>query len=291
MCTRGMERDEGWEKNKGGLRWVTHQSLRIGQGSQEIGRKRAIRVQCQYQQDHLQMNATISPHQTPLPPRRAGSGGEQVARLVLTVGESVEREREALTWAGMCWRGCRRTFAWLPRLRPSWTTEHGLSTGLPVWSGDDMNEIKRNTPNRRSRSCWGRNRNIHPQRQSEKASQSRLWIKADGYSLLCAGFSCLLGSRLFLALWGSVRGFEWPYKTTARLTLPPPHRKQARGELGWHLSPLRCHTSRLEAGVEENTGPLGAGSVSISALSDGRRVQQHYRSELQAPKVFPSVEG
>lgn len=243
------------------------------------------------------ISKTSSSWTLPRPPTRHRRHPEELARgrvgskACFDRGEKREREREALTRTGMCWTGCRRTFAWPPRLPPSWTAEHGLSAGPPIWSGDDMNEIKRNTPNRRNRSCWGRNRDTHPQRRSEEACRSGLWIKADGHGLLCAVFSCSLGSRLFLALWGSVRGFKWPYKTTVRLTLPPPHRKQAQGEMRWHSPPLKCYASRSEAGVEEDPGPPGAGSVSSSALPGGRRVQQCYRSGATSCKGFPPVGG
>lgn len=175
------------------------------------------------------MNITISPPPDTIATQKIWLRGRVGSKACFDCRE--KREREALTRAGMCWTCCRRTFVWTPRLPLSWTAEDGLSAGPPIWSGDDMNEIRRNTPNRRNRSCWGRNRDTHPQRRSEKACRSGLWIKADGHGLLCAVFSCSLGSKLFLALWGSVRGFKWPYKTTVRLTLPPPHRKQAWGEV------------------------------------------------------------
>lgn len=75
-CTGGMERDEGGEENKAGLRWVTHKSLGMVWGSWQVRSQsgKAARVQCRYQQDLLQLNAATSPHQTPSPPRRAGSG-------------------------------------------------------------------------------------------------------------------------------------------------------------------------------------------------------------------------
>lgn len=151
-----------------------------------------------------------------------------------------------------------------------------------------MSEIRRNTPNRRNRSCWGRNRDTHPQRRSEQACRSGLWIKADGHGLLCTGFSCSLGSSLFLALWGSVRGFKWPYKTTEWLTLPQPHRKQAQSEVRWHSSPPKCHASGSEVGAEEDPEPLDVSSISISALPGGRKVQQCCRFGATNSKGFRS---
>lgn len=135
-----------------------------------------------------------------------------------------------------------------------------------------------------------RQKQRHTCTETERACRSGLWIKADGHGLLCAGFSCSLGLSLFLALWGSVRGFEWPYKTTVWLTLPPPHRKQAQSEVRWHSSPPKCQADKTQVGAEEDPEPLDVSSISISALPGGRRVQQCYRYGASSPKVFPSGE-